>query len=68
MSADEGKVSKQSVSYRPSTIPGKRCGTCNMFSPISKNRGECSLVTGVIMPGMVCDKWEQKSGQQGNKG
>lgn len=65
---DGPKVTKQSVNYRPSDIPGKRCGTCSMLTLISKNRGECSLVTGVIMPGMVCDKWERKDGKQDGKG
>ena len=57
---ENGKVSKQSVNYRPSTVQVKRCGTCSMFSPVSKSKGECSLVVGVIMPGMVCDKWQEK--------
>lgn len=61
------KVSKQSVNYRPSTSPDKRCGTCVMFRPASvpipsghPRTGTCTLVAGLIEAPMVCDRWEKK--------
>jgi len=53
--ADEDKVSKVSVDYRPA----QRCGTCSMYES-----GSCTLVSGKIDPMDVCDKWEAKGGAE----
>lgn len=56
------KVSKESVNYRMAGTDGggesaegmRRCGTCSMFlAP-----GACTLVSGIINPAGVCDRWE----------
>lgn len=49
------KVSQDSVDYREATIPGRRCGTCTMYSA-----GTCDLVAGEIKPDHVCDRWQAK--------
>ena len=52
------KVSKASVHYRRSAWwGGPCCGTCVMFVPFP---GVCTLVSGRIRPGDMCDRWEAK--------
>lgn len=50
--ADGGKVSKESVDYRPGT-PARHCGICRMF----QQPRSCSLVAGDIDPPDVCDEF-----------
>lgn len=49
------QVPKAAVRYRPSAVPGIRCGTCVMFHPGSAT---CDLVAGAIGADDVCDRWE----------
>ena len=57
----DGKVSKESVDYRHSDNPNKRCGTCSMFLP----SGSCTLVEGLILAEDVCDEWEPIKADKG---
>lgn len=53
-----GKVSKQSVNYRPADSGHfrQRCGTCAMFCA----GRSCTLVEGTILPTATCDRWAPK--------
>jgi hypothetical protein len=55
-----GKITKQTAGYRTATS-AVRCGTCSMFRPIQRS---CSLVTGQILAGDVCDRWEALAGAE----
>jgi len=60
--AEKGqKVSKESVDYRESDNPNKRCGTCSMFLP----SGSCTLVEGLIKAEDVCDEWDAIKADKG---
>lgn len=51
-------MSKAEANYRGGGTPGHRCGDCSMFRDST-----CSLVTGVISPGDVCDHFEARTGK-----
>ncbi len=53
-SSDGGKIDKSVVNYRVAEDQRFRCGTCSMF----ESPGSCSLVSGIISPEGVCDKYE----------
>jgi hypothetical protein len=51
-------LSKDTVDYRQSKDPQRRCGTCSMFRISGDDEsGECTLVKGSIDPDDVCNRW-----------
>lgn len=61
MDQPEEKVSKRSVRYRIGSRT-EHCGNCSMYAADGNRpmQGTCTLVRGVILPSMLCDKWEKK--------
>lgn len=53
--AGTGKFTKEQLDYKPAAVPGRRCGTCSMFTDSA-----CTIVEGTIDAGHVCDRWEPK--------
>ena len=57
----EGKQSKKSVDYRPSSedMDEDWCGACVNFENQGKNSGPCTVVAGEVFDRDVCDLFQE---------